>query len=290
MKEVSLGRYAGPYQSPPYNDFIQSPIGLVPKGQNDTRLIFHLSYPQNGKSTNSETLEELCTVKYCGFSDAIKQCLTAGEHCVIAKSDMSCAFRQLGLKPSQYCLVLLKARSPLVGKVYFFAEKALSFGASIMCSHFQRTSNALAHLVKYRSGRKPVNFLDDFFFCALYTAWCNNQVQIFIDLCGELGFPISEEKTCWASHLLAFLGLLIDTIHQFVAIPVDKIQRAKSLIEQMLVRKNKKATVREVQKLTGYLNFLCRAVVPGRTFLRRMYYYIPSNLKPFHHIRVNREI
>ena len=45
MKEVSLCRYAGPYQTPPYKDFIQSPISLVPKGQNDTRLIFHLSYP-----------------------------------------------------------------------------------------------------------------------------------------------------------------------------------------------------------------------------------------------------
>ena len=45
MKEVKLGRVAGPYKSPPFDNFIQSPVGLVPKsGRDQTRLIFHLSY------------------------------------------------------------------------------------------------------------------------------------------------------------------------------------------------------------------------------------------------------
>ena len=55
MKEIKLGRYAGPFEEPPFEDFIQSPIGLVPKdGGNKTRLIFHLSYPRDGMSVNSE--------------------------------------------------------------------------------------------------------------------------------------------------------------------------------------------------------------------------------------------
>ena len=45
MKEVNAGRYAGPFKRVPYSNFIQSPIGLVPKaGKNKTHLIFHLSY------------------------------------------------------------------------------------------------------------------------------------------------------------------------------------------------------------------------------------------------------
>ena len=32
MKEVHLGRFTGPYQQIPFTNFIQSPIGLVPKG------------------------------------------------------------------------------------------------------------------------------------------------------------------------------------------------------------------------------------------------------------------
>ena len=45
MKEVKLGRYAGPFKKPPFKYFIQSPIGLVSKDNGkDTRLIFHLSF------------------------------------------------------------------------------------------------------------------------------------------------------------------------------------------------------------------------------------------------------
>ena len=46
MKEVQLKRFAGPYTKPhlPLENVVQSPLGLVPKAGNKTRLIFHLSY------------------------------------------------------------------------------------------------------------------------------------------------------------------------------------------------------------------------------------------------------
>ena len=55
MKEVKLKRFAGPYSSIPFEHYIQSPVGLVPKGNgSDVRLIFHLSYPR-GKRHISES-------------------------------------------------------------------------------------------------------------------------------------------------------------------------------------------------------------------------------------------
>ena len=49
MKEVKAKHYAGPYKEIPFEYFIQSPIGLVPKDKGSkTRLIFHLSYPKSG--------------------------------------------------------------------------------------------------------------------------------------------------------------------------------------------------------------------------------------------------
>ena len=46
MKEVKAGRVAGPFEFEqiPYKEFVQSPIGLVPKGESKTRMIFHLSF------------------------------------------------------------------------------------------------------------------------------------------------------------------------------------------------------------------------------------------------------
>ena len=67
MKEVKLGRYAGPFKDIPFDNFIQSPIGLVPKdGGKKTQLIFHLSYDFGieEESLNYFTPEELCSVKY----------------------------------------------------------------------------------------------------------------------------------------------------------------------------------------------------------------------------------
>ena len=43
MVEVKAKRYAGPFKKIPYKNYIQSPVGLVPKDKGKkTRLIFHL--------------------------------------------------------------------------------------------------------------------------------------------------------------------------------------------------------------------------------------------------------
>ena len=85
MKEVKEKRYAGPFDKIPFENYIQSPIGLVPKDNGRaTRLIFHLSYPRsrNGtivsESVNANTPKHLTTVHYPDFDCAVKLCLKAG--------------------------------------------------------------------------------------------------------------------------------------------------------------------------------------------------------------------
>ena len=201
MKEVKERRYAGPFSKVPFDSYIQSPIGLVPKDNGkDVRLIFHLSYPRNPKcgskiSVNSNTPEEFCSVKYPDFDQAIKLCLKEGKAGKIAKSDMKAAFRNLGMLKRHWKFLVMKAKSPKDGKIYYFVDKCLPFGSSISCAHFQRFSNAIAYLVKHRTGRDLVNYLDDYMFTALLRFWCNNQVEIFLQVCNLINFPISLEKT-----------------------------------------------------------------------------------------------
>ena len=59
MKEVKEKRIAGPYEKIPFEDnYIQSPIGLVPKdGGKMTRLIFHLSHPGGGETSVNSCIE-----------------------------------------------------------------------------------------------------------------------------------------------------------------------------------------------------------------------------------------
>ena len=181
MKEVKLKRYAGPFKEPPFEHFIQSPIGLVPKDNGkDTRLIFHLSYPRSGQSLNSETPCEMCRVKYCEFDDAIKRCIEEGVRCKVARSDISAAFRNLGIKPEHWQLLVMKAQSPIDGQWYYFIDKCLPSGSSISCSHFQAVSDAVAYIVRYFSTKKVTNYLDDFLFVALLKLICDQQVEIFL--------------------------------------------------------------------------------------------------------------
>ena len=57
------------------------------------------------------------------------------------------------------------------------------FGASISCSHYQRFSNAIKHIVQCRIKSDLVNYLDDYFFAALLKLLCNNQVKEFLNNC-----------------------------------------------------------------------------------------------------------
>ena len=119
MKEVKLGRYAGPFAQVPEqfkDDFIQSPIGLVPKDRGrQCRLIFHLSYPSNGTdSVNSNTPAELCRVVYPDFDQAVKYCLQEGFGCFLGISDCKSAFRNLGILKKHWRYLLMRPKNPEV--------------------------------------------------------------------------------------------------------------------------------------------------------------------------------
>ena len=206
------------------------------------------------------------------------------------KSDMSAAFRNLGIKMEHWKYLIMKARNPKDGKMYYFVDKCLPFGAAISCSHFQRFSNAIAHLVTYRTNKPLVNYLDDFLFVALLAFMCNMQIDAFLEICQLIRFPVSLEKTFRVMTQLVFLGLLIDSELQLVLIPKEKIEKGKELVNKILNNKSRKVTVKDLQKLTGYLNFLGRAIVPGQAFTRRLYAFARGTLKPHHHVRVNAEM
>ena len=251
------------------------------------RLIFHLSHPRNtnrGISVNAAMPPEKCSLHYPDFEQVIQMCIRAGVSCRISKSDMKSAFRNLGILRSHWRFLVMMAESPFDKKVYYFVGKCLPFGAAISCSHFQWFSNAMSHLVKFHTKKENVNYLDNFLFAALLKFACDFQMQTFLDICKDISFPVSMEKTFWGTTCLTFLGLLIDTVSQTVSIPKEKIERAQQLIAKILTKR--KVTLKDLQKLCGFLNFLCKCIVPGRAFTRRLYAYTSGELKLHHHMPI----
>ena len=301
VKEVKHGRVAGPFREVPFkNSFVQSPIGLVPKAGNKTRLIFHLSYDFNEdfKSINHYIPEENCSVKYKDLDYAVRTCLEllkkhGSVPLYFSKMDVMSAFCLVPVQPDQRFLLLMKAYHPISNQLFYFTEKNLPFGASSSCQIFQSFSDSLKHLVEQITGKsfQVTAYLDDYMFVETSIKACNRLVRKFIEICSEIGCPLSMEKTEWADSKMTFLGILLDGENHLLCVPEDKRQKALTLLKWTIDRK--KLTVKQLQSLTGTLNFLCKAILPGRTFVRRMYAKLEGTaekgLKFFHHISLDAE-
>ena len=93
QQEVTSGRIAGPFKSPPFQNLRISPLGLVPKkAPGEFRIIQHLSSPE-GNSINDSIPEELCSVHYQNINDAVKLVQEFGQGCLLAKIDIQDSFR-----------------------------------------------------------------------------------------------------------------------------------------------------------------------------------------------------
>ena len=303
MKEVKEKRFAGSYEAIPYANYIQSPMGLVPKPNNETRLIFHLSYDfKHFKSFNHYIPDELCTVKYRDLDYTIRTCLKwchkddeGNEVVYLGKGDVWSAFTVLPGKPSGWKWTVLKAIHPITGRTYFLVDKNLPLGAGISCAIFQRFSNCIAHMVEtFTNGPMScTNYLDDYLYVAPTADECNHLVRTFIALASQIGLTMAEEKTEWATTWLTFLGILLLGDQFVLSIPDDK--RVRVLNAAKILSSKSKATIHELQQFTGFLNFLGKAIFPGRAFTRQMYAKIPwhnnegKELRQHHHVRVDQE-
>ena len=199
------------------------------------------------------------------------------------------------LSPEWWPYLTMKTKDPVSKCWYFFIAKCLPFSVSISCAIFQRLSNALAYITDYRLSkvvphRGISNYLDDFLKIALSQSNCNLMLKIFHQICEELCVLFSKEKTVWASLFMVFLGILLDGHNHVLALPTEKIEKANVWFQVAL--ENKKIKVKDMQKMTGLLNFMNKAIVPGRNFTRRMYNKMSGKtgcLKLHHHIYLDKE-
>ena len=83
---------------------------------------------------------------------------------------------------------------------------------------------------------------------------------------------------------------MIDGERKQLSVLLEKRDKALNLLRNLIDKRT--ATIKEIQKLCGYLNFLTRAIFPGHAFTRRMYGKfagVMSRLKQHHHISLDRE-
>lgn len=281
--ELHAKRIKGPFPYPPFPNMRISPIGLVPKkSPGQYRLIHHLSYPK-GSSVNDFIDQDLATVTYSSFDDAVNKLLILGPGTYFSKTDIDSAFRLIPIHPNDHHLLGFKFDD----KFYF--DTCLPMGASSSCAIFERFSTALQFVAQTQLGIKHIiHILDDFLIMGPPNSQiCQSNLNTFLDFCSEVGVPIKVEKTENATNIITFMGLELDSILMEARLPQDKLVNLRTLLRS--ASKSRKITLRDLQSLIGLLNFCCQVVPPGRCFLRRLTDLTKKVNKPHHRITLTRE-
>ena len=276
--KLKLKRVLGPYENPPLNNLICSPLNLVEKAGSKGKynLVHNLAYPYDENSINANIPNSEAEVSYAKFDEAIKYGIKHGVNAKAAKLDFDMAFRNFLIN----LLNLHLLGFTLEGKYYI--NSSMAFGGRSSCKIFKEFACIVQWIIQERMRSRDVShYLDDFIMVHKFFEVCQWYMHVMEQVCEEIGAPLAPHKTEGTCSVIQFLGLVIDFLQQVVMIPEEKVDKTVGLINEALEtlqekNKNKKGkvTVKLLQCITGLLNFLCKAIPSGHPFLGRMYQLI----------------
>lgn len=199
----------------------------------------------------------------------------------LAKTDIRNAFRLIPIRLDECKWLGFRWR----GATY--VGLALPMGCASSSQTFQLLSDALVWIAQDKFSAGPmVSVLDDFLFIGASREECQRALDGFRHMCDALCIPLRPDKTVEPCRSLQFLGVYLDVTKGEIRLPLDKVARARSEVNQLLTRR--KAPLRQVQSCVGLLSFACLAVPLGRPFLRRMYDLCRGVSRPYHRVTINR--
>ena len=204
----------------------------------------------------------------------------AGQGSYLAKTDIQNAFRIIPIQSDGYGLLGMHWQDS------FYFDRCMPMGCASSCRTFEIFSTAVEWVARYKLKIDHIiHLLDDFLIIAPDREFCQAQLDLFIDLCSYDGIPIAMEKTFGPLTTLSFAGIELVSVLMEDRLPPDKLNKCSALLSDFLRR-----TLREVQSLTGLLNFACSVIVPGRAFLRRLIDLTVGIQCPHHLIRLSKDV
>ena len=160
QKESSNKAIIVPFRENPFKLGIKiSPLNSIPKQDTtERRFIMDLSFPKgaslNDYVSKDEYFGEKIKLVYPKVYDFIQLIKEKGSGCLLYKTDLRRAFRQLNLCPSLYNLCAF------VLNKHIFCDSVLPMGAKSSDSLCQRFSNAISFIL-FKIGIYILNYLDD---------------------------------------------------------------------------------------------------------------------------------
>ena len=270
--DLDLGRVARCTTEPP---FICSPLGLAPKADGGWRRIHHLSFP-NENSVNSNIPQDCGYLRYTTLESIFRMVRHVGRGAIIVKKDLKDAFRMIPVAYNQRWLLGFSWDGQ------FYHENCLPFGLRTSPFIFNLFAEGLHWLIQAALHWDHLeHYLDDFIaiFPAAYP-YIPRALADYDDLAATLGLLPNVSKDAQGS-CVECLGIEIDSVAMEARLPARKIAKAERLIDEALSRGT--LTLRETQRLAGFLSFCSAVVLLGRTHLQRLWGFSSSFINPLSH-------
>ena len=278
-EEIDNGRYEVVSAKP----VIISAMGSLPKrGSDKVRLIHDCSRP-SGAAVND--LAEHSPFTYQSLQDAV-DLITPG--CFLGKIDCQSAYRSVKTHPNDHVVTGLAWTFKGDRSHTYLVDKRLPFGSRLAPGIFNELSQAVRRIMYARGYKGIVAYLDDFFCCGRTRTECQDAMDALRVLLRKLGFAINYSKIEGPTTRLTFLGITLDTLSMTTQIPEDKMGELR---QELLVWMGKnRVTKRQMQSLAGKLNWATQCVYGGRYHLRRLLDAMNSLKKPWHNLKMNRDM
>jgi len=124
-----------------------------------------------------------------------------------------------------------------------------------------------------------IHYLDDFLLVLPPVVKLSMVRTIFETQSEEVGLLIKKAKN-EEGNIVSFAGLEMDTKCMVIRLPLPKPEKARKVVDNAMNQAS--LSLHEIQKITGYLNFVPAVVPLGRAFLRHLYnmeLYFPTTRK-----------
>jgi len=243
------------------------PVSAVPKGDGGTRVIHNFSAPSDGRSINDH--QSYVKFKYATSDDAVERTRIKGRGCWYARVDAASYYEQFSIDPGDWHLAaFLWDFDDGEGPVELWPTRLMFGGRNAPeCAH--RVTMAIVRAMA-RRGYTILAIMDDFLIVEATEAECQAAYSALLALLAEIGIAVNTKphKTHGPRQSVTFVGVLFDSIAYTASLDAAKLAKAVSLLRAFVGRRQ--ASVKEVQSLLGFLNWICRVVYGGRTFLHRM--------------------
>ena len=281
--DVHLGRKAGPFQYPPFDNFVGSPMGAFSKRSGKIRLIHDLSWPP-GESVNDHISPEEYSLQYMSMDDLVQRITSYGTGTLLGKLDIADAFKHILVRSRDWDLLGSTYYNLETHQKQYYVDLVLPFGLRSSPKLFNEYADALQFIMLKNGVSECMHYMDDYVTLGpKNSTQCRNNLEIMQKVCDDIGFSINPNKLVLPNTVIEFIGFIVDTNNMELRISENRLRDI--IAELTLWEGRKTCKKRELLSIIGKLIFVSKVVRSGRTFVRRLI-DLSRKVKYLHH-RVN---